>query len=108
MRVSGGFTLVELMIVVVILGVLATIAIPRISEASTAAQANSCATNIDLINLQIELYYHNRGSWPSDLEVVTKDKAYFPDGEPKCPVTNQKYPKTLTADHRVDASGHVH
>jgi prepilin-type N-terminal cleavage/methylation domain-containing protein len=108
MRAKGGFTLLEFLVVVLIFAALVAIAVPRISKASTAAKANACAASIDLINAQIELYYQNTGSWPSDLEVVTKDSTYFSGGEPKCPITNSTYPKTLTADHRVDTSGHAH
>ena len=96
------------MIVVLILGALAAIAIPRIMGGAATARANACATNIDLINSQIELYNANTGSWPADLEVVTRDTDYFPDGEPKCPITGAKYPKSLPANNRVDASGHSH
>jgi len=108
MRSRKGFTLVELMIVVLILGALAAIAIPRVVGGAASAKANACRTNVDLINSQIELYYANTGSWPSDLEVITKNADYFPDGEPTCPVTGAPYPKTLTAKNRVDATGHQH
>ncbi len=108
MRTRKGFTLVELMIVVLILGALAVIAIPKIMGGAVTARANACATNIDLINSQIELYNANTGSWPANLEVVTRDTDYFSDGEPKCPITGAKYPKALTANNRVDVSGHSH
>ena len=108
MRKRRGFTLVELMIVVLILGALAAIAIPRILGGAATAKANGCKTNVDLINSQIELYYANTGGWPATLDVVTTDTDYFPDGEPVCPVSGATYPNALTADHRVDASGHAH
>jgi len=108
MRNRKGFTLVELMIVVLILGALAAIAIPRIIGGAATAKANACATNIDLINSQIELYYANTGDWPDTLDDVTGNTAYFPDGEPICPVTNAVYTNVLTANKRVDASAHGH
>jgi len=108
MKRRKGFTLVELLIVVLILGALAAIAIPRISSSATTAKINACKTNVDTMNTQIELYYADTSSWPADLEIVTKDTTYFPDGEPICPVTGAKYPKALTANHRVDDSAHVH
>jgi prepilin-type N-terminal cleavage/methylation domain-containing protein len=103
-----AFTLVELMIVVLILGALATIAIPRISGGAQVARISACRTNVDMINSQIELYYVNTGSWPNNLKKVTKDTDYFPDGEPVCPATGVEYPNDLLVDNRVDTSGHNH
>ena len=108
MRRRKGFTLVELMIVVLILGALAAIAVPRILGGAAKAKKNACKTNIDLLNTQIELYYSNEGAWPADLSTLTSDPNYFPDGAPICPVDDVAYPTTLTGDHRVDASSHAH
>jgi len=103
-----GFTLVELMIVVLILGSLAAIAVPRIMGGATTAKANACKTNIELLNTQIELYYQNTGDWPNNLKKITTDTDYFPDGEPRCPVTGDVYPNSLLGTGRVDVSGHAH
>ena len=102
-----GFTLVELMIVVLILGALAAIAVPRIIGGAAAAKANACYTNIDMINSQLELYYANNSSWPLTLDVLTGDTDYFPDGEPTCPVTDATYLDALD-NYRVDATAHSH
>ena len=108
MRGKKGFSLVELMIVVLILGALAAIAIPRIVGGSATAKANACATNIDLLNSQLELYNANTGGYPANLSTLTGNTAYFPDGAPVCPVTGLPYPDALTANNRVDASAHAH
>jgi len=102
-----GLTLVELLIVVLILGALAAIAIPRITSSAYNAKANACASNIDTMNSQIELYAaDNNGTYPADLEVITKSTTYFPDGAPTCPF-GKAYAKTLV-NKRVDTTDHSH
>ena len=83
---NKAFTLVELLIVVLILGGLAAIAIPRILGGSKAAKISACKTNVDTLNSQVELYYAYEGTWPADIRDVTQDANYFPDTGPSaCP-----------------------
>lgn len=78
-----GFTLVELMVVILILGALACVAIPRIGQSSITAKANACKANVDLMNSRMELYHATEGSWPGTM--ILSDTDYFPDGVPACP-----------------------
>ncbi len=56
MKAQKGFTLVEILIVVVILGILAAIVVPQFTQASTEAKFNSLCSNLQSMRSQIELY----------------------------------------------------
>ena len=56
MKAKSGFTLVEILIVVVILGILAAIVIPQFTEASEEARLSSLCTDLQTMRSQIELY----------------------------------------------------
>jgi len=84
-RSRKGLTLIELLLVVIILGALAAIAIPRITTSSFTAKANACVTNVDRLNTCIDIYNMDKGTYPAALTDVTNDVNYFPDGAPACP-----------------------
>jgi general secretion pathway protein G len=56
MKTRKGFTLVEILIVVVILGILAAIVIPQFTNASTEAKEANLKSNLQSVRSQIELY----------------------------------------------------
>ncbi len=56
MRTQKGFTLVEILIVVVILGILAAIVIPQFTDASTEAKNSSLCSDLQTVRSQIQLY----------------------------------------------------
>ena len=66
MRNRKGFTLVEILIVVVILGILAAIVIPQFSQASTEARESNLQSNLQSIRAQIQLYQmQHSGNMPA-------------------------------------------
>jgi general secretion pathway protein G len=53
---NAGFTLVEILIVVIILGILAAIVIPQFTEASNDARESALASDLQTVRSQLELY----------------------------------------------------
>jgi len=99
--------LIELMVVVLVLGALTAIAIPRITGGSFTAGVNACRKNVDIINSQIELYHSRTGLWPVDIGEVIKDPNYFPDGPPLCPYEKTYILVKTNGTNRVPDHVHV-
>lgn len=69
---NQGFTLIELMIVVTIIGILAAVVIPKFSNANETAKAGSLATQIATVKKSLERYKteHN-DEYPTEDELIT-------------------------------------
>jgi general secretion pathway protein G len=76
MKKRSGFTLVEILIVVVILGILAAIVIPQFSDASQEAKLSTLVSDLQTVRSQIQLYklQHN-ATLPGTVSGVTFGQA---------------------------------
>lgn len=63
---TAGFTLVELMLVVVIVSILAGLAIPNYQVVITKAKAANILGQIDVVNHAVQSYLGDNNSWPPE------------------------------------------
>ena len=83
-----GFTLVEIMIVVAIIGLLAAIAIPNFVRARTTAQTNACINNLRQIDGAKDQSAIENGLSNGD---PVDPAPYIKGGIPTCPVATGEY-----------------
>lgn len=69
-RRSGGFTLIELMLVIAVVAILVTLAVPAYQQYSTRAKITECMVGAAPAKLAISEYMSTVGSWPPDMDAA--------------------------------------
>jgi type IV pilus assembly protein PilA len=94
-QMQKGFTLIELMIVVAIIGILAAIAIPAYQDYTARAQASEAVTLLGGLKTPIVEYYLTQGAPPTIIQLGNM-------------TTTGSYVDTITADIATDATKPVY
>jgi prepilin-type N-terminal cleavage/methylation domain-containing protein len=104
----SGFTLVEIMIVVAIIGLLAAIAIPNFSKARSTAQRNACISNLRQIDGAKQMWATENRKTDSDVPSDSDIAAYLKGNVmPTCPGTGAKYNiRSIGENPTCDTPGH--
>ncbi|MEI8082844.1 MAG: prepilin-type N-terminal cleavage/methylation domain-containing protein [Actinomycetes bacterium] len=67
---ESGFTLVELLIVIVILGVLAAIVVFSVRGINNSSTTSACSADVATVNSALEAYYAQNKAYPASLQVL--------------------------------------
>lgn len=88
-----GFTLIELMIVIVIIGILAAVAIPNFVGMTDEARVARIQADLSTVGSAVEMYYAKNGAYPGSLSdlVGNGEKDGYLRKEPEPPVKNLSY-----------------
>ena len=77
LKSKKGFTLIELMIVVAIIGILAAVAIPRFAQMLDKSREGATKGNLAGIRSAVSIYYSEKeGVWPADLSTAFTSYLY--------------------------------
>jgi len=92
MRKERGFTLIELMVVIVIIAILAAVALPNFMGATERARESAVRSAVKTIQTALEMYAtDNNGYYPTLIYSLTQGN-YLPGGKfPNNPATNAPY-----------------
>jgi type II secretion system protein G len=103
---NKGFTLVELMVVLLIIGILVAIAIPIYNKTQENAQKRACQSNLRTLDGAAAQYHAAKGNYPNaanydDLANLTEDDVFVGNNGyikelPQCPSSG--------ADYKYDAT----
>ncbi len=72
LRHGSGFTLLELLVVLAILGLIASFAAPRVFKALSGAETDAARIQLENLGTGIDLYRLEVGKYPPDLEALVK------------------------------------
>ena len=101
-----GFSLVELMVVVVIIGVLVAIAIPVYNITTDRAEKGACHANQRMIEGAASQHAMNEGISIDEVDNIEALDEYFINGRPTCPSGGEYVIENGRAS--CDAPGHDH
>ena len=84
----NGFTLIELVVVVLVIGILAAVAAPKILDMANNSRTSATRHSLTVVRDAIELYKSQNGDYPAAASVATDLKPFLKSAFPSCQVGN--------------------
>jgi prepilin-type N-terminal cleavage/methylation domain-containing protein len=107
MRGRRGFTVVETMIVVAMIGVIASIAVVSFRKARETSQTNVCLDNLRRIEAAKKHWALANGKVPGDGVIEEEVDTYIKGGAPSCPANGIYTYGAVGTDPTCSVPGHV-
>ncbi|WP_097677923.1 competence type IV pilus major pilin ComGC [Bacillus massilinigeriensis] len=79
-----GFTLIEMMIVLLVISVLLIITVPNITKHNSNINDKGCKAFVKMVQGQVQAYEMDKGKLPADLAEL-ETNGYLKKGETSCP-----------------------
>jgi prepilin-type N-terminal cleavage/methylation domain-containing protein len=104
-----GFTLIEIMIVVAIIGVVSAIAVPNYVKARTSSQVKACIANLKQINGVKSQWAIENKKGDNDTPLTSDLTAYLQGGMPVCPANGTYTIRRVASSPRCSmySAGHT-
>ena len=108
-----GFATLEVILMVVIIGILATVAVPRFTDVTTKANTAKIQSDLTTIDTSIQIYYMEKGSYPTGTSIDALSDYLMeipkpPTGEAFIKGTDNKSKSTSITgpDYLIDSTSH--
>jgi general secretion pathway protein G len=69
-RKNNAFTLIEILVVVILVGIMAAIVIPQFTGAADDARQSAEDMNLQILQKAVDLFQYDNGAWPADLAAL--------------------------------------
>jgi prepilin-type N-terminal cleavage/methylation domain-containing protein len=95
-----GYTLIELMTILIILGIITAIAMPYLVKARYQAQWSTCQFNLRGIGIALKIYAADNTLYPEDISAIYTGNPPYLSPKPVCPSNLSNYGYTVAPDRK--------